>query len=114
MEAMAKAFSGKLMNRIKRVLVDKHIGAIVIALLLSRAISYVFAAITFPLNSLILAKTWPAAGRTPSTYEVIMSIAGAIFDGVLAGLLLKWLYFPSQPKMIDGAEDRDGQEADAQ
>lgn len=107
---------GELMNRIKQVLVEKHIGAILIALFLNRSISFAFETITIPISNRMLAATWQTMGQPPnlSPYQVVMNLAGVILYGGAAALLLKWLYFPSQPKMIDGAEDGDGQEADAQ
>jgi len=102
-------------KQLKQVLVEHYIGAILIALLLNRAIDDLLTILNLPLVNMILERVKsPLIPRSALPPQLGMGILGVVFYGAFAGLLLKWLYFPSQPKMIDGAEDGDGQETDAQ
>ncbi len=104
------------MQRLKEVLVEKHIGAILIALLLSQTFTNLVYTLSVPIRNVLINATGSPLMQQPllAPDQITAGLVNIVLYGAAAGVLLKWLYFPPQPKMIDGAEDGDGQEADTQ
>lgn len=80
------------MNKFKDALVDRHIGAVLVGMILSHGVTGLVAALAYQLPRLIM--------RTPSSMfefsasELVVGFAQAVATIAIGLLLLKWLYLP--------------------
>lgn len=95
------------MNKLKNVLVERHIGAVLIGLILAQGVSALVAVILSPLQNAMARSRASVFDRFPpvfSTYELVMGFARAAVVLGIGLLLVKWLYMPKEEAVEEEAE----------
>ncbi len=95
------------MNKIKNVLVERHIGAVLIGLILSQGVAGLAAVILSPLQNAMARSHASVYDRFPpvfSPYELVVGSARAAVMLAIGLLLLKWLYLPKEEAAEEEAE----------
>src|SRR5512147_3144751 len=94
------------MNKIKQVLVDRHIGAVLIGLVLSEGMTILAATLVSPIANAFMRSrqklgVFDSAPPIFSPYELIIGFSRAAVVIAIGLLLLKWLYLPKEEEVAE-------------
>ena len=90
------------MNGFKQVLVERHIGAVLVGFILAQGLMALVSVIMYPIQNAFLRSQNAAFASSPPTFSLPELLLGLLRVAVTISvglLLLKWLYLPKETEV---------------